>query len=53
MFISIRMNDNIYFISLLCIQVSIKQTYKDSLFAQISFFGPTIKRLTHKKESNY
>lgn len=53
MLISFKMNDNIYFISLLYIQVSVKQTYKDSLFAQISFFGPTMKILIHKRESNY
>lgn len=43
MFISFRMNGSIYFSSSLCIQISIRQGNKDSLFAQINFFGPTIK----------
>ena len=53
MFISFRMNDSIYFSSSFCIQISIKQRNQDSLFAQISFFGPTIKRVIYMRESNF
>lgn len=53
MFISFKMNDSIYFRSSLCIQIAIKWEYKDSLFAQINFFGATIKRLIYITESNF
>lgn len=53
MFIWLRMDDSMYFSSSLCIQISIKQGYKDSLFAQINFFGPTIKQFTYMRESDF
>lgn len=53
MFIWLRMDDSMYFNSSLCIQISIKQGYKDSLFTQINFFGPTIKQLTYMRESEF
>lgn len=53
MFIWLRMDDRMYFSSSLYIQISIKQGYKDSLFAQINLFGPTIKQLTYKRESDF